>query len=212
MRTDFKEYINIVKFLGEALGNNFEVVLYSMEDIKNPVIAAQNYEFEQDGTDFPGTGLLLDIIGSVELKKKDYLCSYESGSTPEERNKTSVFYIKNEQGEIEGLLCIYEKNSKVVQVKDVMDYMMTEETFSENEPQNYIGAEVEQILKSQITEVWNRYTKDKEKLSRKEKIAFIGELHEKGLFSIRGSVMQISKITGFSIASIYRYLSVVIED
>ena len=93
-----------------------------------------------------------------------------------------------------------------------MQYVVGDAAISETVPKDYIGIEVEHFLKEQIIEVWQKYMVGKKKINREQKISFIDELYQKGIFRLRGGVSQISTITGFSVASIYRYLSEVIES
>ena len=75
-----------------------------------------------------------------------------------------------------------------------------------------VKAEVNALIKERIVEVWARHRILDRKMKKDEKIAFVSELFEMGIFRMRGAAAQVSEVTGISQASLYRYLSEVLEE
>lgn len=205
MRKKFAMYKKLVDFLNEALGSNYEVALYGAEDVERPVFASEEVT-EQDAV---GQDLLMDILNSRELKKKDYLCGFSSGED-EKQKKTSIFYIRDDQGEIAGLLCISEKREQMVRVKDVFTELLGVDELETSKEPSKIAAEVDGLMCEYIESVWKEHAT--ENMSRAEKVDVIRELFNNGLFRMKGAASKVAEVTGISQASVYRYLGEVIEE
>ncbi|MGM9534253.1 MAG: PAS domain-containing protein [Intestinibacter sp.] len=209
MRKEFELFMKLVKFLGDALGPRYEISLYSADDIEKPVICSENKIINENGIDSMGTALLKDILNSTILKEKDYLCSSIESSETKKQNKTSAFYIRDDNGEIIGILCIYEKGIDNVQLRDVVDHILVPNDESNIDS---IDMEVETFMKEKIIAVWGKYQNRNNKITKKDKIDAIRELFEIGIFRMKNGAAEISKITGISLASVYRYLNIVIME
>lgn len=212
MNLEFSKYVILAKFLKEALGDRYDIVLRSVDDLKQgyqienrTLIKMDNQNTDKNGDEI---GLLMDILNSSELKKKDYLCGFTEPRNIGEGLQNSIFYIRDDAGEVMGFLCISEKKRASVSVKDVFEEIMRP---ADAMPTN-IGMEVEKLMKEQIESVWEKYTSGKKKISKGVKMDMMRELFDLGLFRMKGATEQVSQVTGISLASLYRYLSEIIEE
>lgn len=205
MRKKFAMYKKLVDFLNEALRSNYEVTLYGADDVSQPVFSPE--ESSEDVT--VGQDLLMDILNSRELKKKDYLCGFSSGED-EKQKKTSIFYIRDDEEEIAGLLCISEKREQMVRVKDVFTELLGVDELETSKEPSKIAAEVDGLMCEYIESVWKEHAT--ENMSRAEKVDVIRELFNNGLFRMKGAASKVAEVTGISQASVYRYLGEVIEE
>lgn len=216
MKKELLQYVPVAKFLKDALGERYRVSLIDADNPGCEIIISEQGISERQIDAVAEIGILSDILNSKELKKRDYLCSFLELEENKEEEKNSVFYIRNENGEIGGFLCIYEKRGDIDMVREVLDeVLMSEERASKEHAvgsSERIRAEVSALLKERIVEVWNRHKNPNGKMKKAEKIAFISELFEMGIFRMKGAAAQVSEVTGISQASLYRYLSEVLEE
>lgn len=211
MENKFSNYGKMVRFLGEALGENYRVAFYAAGDPERPLLVSGRDL--DDGEAAVSAGLMADILSSVELKKLDFFCS-TAVFRKTTGKKHSVFYVRDEAGEIAGFLCIFEKESGGITVRDVFNQILENNNDEKetSEISRNIGEEIENLIDEHIQLVWNKHTEGKEKLSKDEKIDFIRELFDSGLFRMKGAAEQVSKITGISLTSVYRYFGQVLEE
>lgn len=211
MKKELLQYAVFARFLKDALGERYHVSLVDADDPDCEISVSEQGFSENSIEDVAGMGILADILNSTELKKRDYLCSFSQSEGNVEEEKNSIFYIRNEDGEISGFLCIYEKRGDLYMVREVLDEVLVSEEQTEGGSER-IKAEVNALLEERIIEVWNRHNNLDKKMKKAEKIAFVSELFEMGIFRMKGAAAQVSEVTGISQASLYRYLSEVLEE
>lgn len=199
---ELAEYVSLAKFLKEALGQRFEITLRSTRNPEQGLTVEDHALVGEATPNEVQVGLIRDVLGSTVLEKQDYLCA--SGVT----GKDSVFYIRDDDGDITHMLCISEKHPKAVTVRDVMESILRQD----GSEKTNISQEVEVLVREQIQQVWNKHGAGRTKLTKAQKLVFVNELLEKGLFGIKGTPEQITNVTGMSLASVYRYLSEAIEE
>lgn len=215
MKKELLQYAALAKFLKDALGERYSVSLIDAENLSHEwTIDDRSLEQNSDES-IMNSGILFDILNSTELKKNDYLCNFSKAGNESAGQKNSVFYIRNKKGDIVAFLCIDEKETDRVTVKEVLDQMLGPETMESETTINsarHISEEVDALMRERISEIWSRYKMPEKRLQKADKLAFISELMENGFFRMKGAVVQISKVTGISIASIYRYLAEAVEN
>ena len=145
------------------------------------------------------------------MKKRDYLCGFSGTANDTSDEKKSVFNIRDEFGEISGFLCITEQRGDLYMVREVLDQLLLPDGQSASGSER-IAEEVNSLLRERIVEVWNRHKSIHKTMRKNEKIDFISELFEMGIFRVKGAASQVSEVTGISQASLYRYLSEVVEE
>lgn len=211
MKKELLQYVPVAKFLKDALGERYCISLIAADNPGCEIIISEQGISERQIDAVAEIGILSDILNSKELKKRDYLCSFFESEENKEEEKNSIFYIRNENGEISGFLCIYEKRGDIDMVREVLDEVLLSEERALGGSER-IRAEVSALIKERIVEVWNRHNSLDRKMKKAEKIAFISELFEMGIFRMKGAAAQVSEVTGISQASLYRYLSEVLEE
>ena len=82
-----------------------------------------------------------------------------------------------------------------------------------NEPENQKEIEenlstctLEELTSTIINQVLDQAVIEPERMSADEKIAIVSQLHEKGVFLLKGSVIEVAERLKTSEATIYRYL------
>lgn len=198
------EYVALAHFLKEALGQRYEITL---RDVQEPDRSWRVEDHSIEGRPVSNAvqeGLIRDVLGSETLQKQNFLCTTgENGNSRE-----SLFYIRDEAGVIRHMLCISEKCPRNVMVQEVVEDILRPR---DSEKTN-VSQEVEGMIRKQIEKVWEKHSRDGAKLTKAEKLAVIDELLGMGLFSLKGTPELVSHVTGFSLASVYRYLTEVIEE
>lgn len=211
MKKELQQYARLAVFLKDALGERFNVSLVDADDPAAQISARGGSISESEAID-PGIQQITDaVLGSSALMSNDYICLFSDQDEPGSQKKCSVFNIRAQEGGLAGFLCIEETRGELYMVRDVFDEIMKPEG-DEQTGSKRIGQEVDTLLKERITQVWEKYSGSGEKLKKEDKVAFISELFEMGIFRIRGGAAQVSEVSGISQASVYRYLGEIIEE
>ena len=207
------QYTALVKFLGAALGPDYEIVLHDINGKDQSVAAIANGRISGRNVGAPLTDKALRFIADKTYQDQDFLCNSTGRSKDERTLRASTMFIKDDGGRLIGMLCInfdpsrYQKASQ-----DILKLCgLDGEIFLEDNHLHPAG-EVENFSDSisEVTDtVLKRYLKDgipPERLTQEEKMAIVKQLEERGIFLLKGAVNEVATRLHCSAASIYRYL------
>ena len=207
------QYTALVKFLGAALGPDYEIVLHDINGKDQSVAAIANGRISGRNVGAPLTDKALRFIADKTYQDQDFLCNYTGRSKDGRTLRASTMFIKDDGGRLIGMLCInfdpsrYQKASQ-----DILKLCgLDGEIFLEDNHLHPAG-EVENFSDSisEVTDtVLKRYLKDgipPERLTQEEKMAIVKQLEERGIFLLKGAVNEVATRLHCSAASIYRYL------
>ncbi len=208
MDQTLEKYIPLVEFLGKTLGSNSEIVLHDIQNLENSVVAIANGKISNRQIGAPATDLVLKILKNNELEKRDYLCNYTGTLSTGDTVKSSTYFIKDDDGDIVGMLCININMSNLVNIKNLVNVLLdVDDHFTKDEgiSETFTLTSGDLTLKS-IDSVIKSFNIPPERMSYKEKIQVIEKLNEEGIFLIKGVVSEVATALKVSEASVYRYL------
>ena len=220
------QYTALVKFLGAALGPDYEIVLHDINGKDQSVAAIANGRISGRNVGAPLTDKALRFIADKTYQDQDFLCNYTGRSKDERTLRASTMFIKDDGGRLIGMLCInfdpsrYQKASQ-----DILKLCGLDGEGNEHFPawgyealrflyeERGIAANGHETLDTDAPEVTDtvlkRYLKDgipPERLTQEEKMAIVKQLEERGIFLLKGAVNEVATRLHCSAASIYRYL------
>lgn len=103
----------LVHFLGETLGENYEVLLHDVRAKSPGVIAIANGSISGRKIGAPITDKMLHVIETKTYEKKPYITNYTGAIKTNAFTRSSTMFIKNSKDELIGLLCINFDDSKI---------------------------------------------------------------------------------------------------
>ena len=222
-------YVPLVRFLKDALGEAYRVTLVDARDTTRALTTTQRGVSEDALEDESLGALLRDVLASEQLKRRDHLSGVGGAAHGAPAQRTSVYFIRDEAGEVVGFLCIEQTGQGLYMVSEVFDQLLnpvaTDASDDGDAPvaageaadaaggtAGRIEEEMNALLRERITSAWDKCLAQTPKPRKAEKMAFMSELFEMGIFRMRGAAAQVSEVTGISQASIYRYLGEILED
>ena len=210
-----KQYIPIVDFIAEILGEKCEVVLHDLRgDLNKSVIYIKN-SLSGRTIGSPATDLLVDVLNKKTYKKKNYLTNYKSRSENGKKFKSSSFFIKNDSNELIGMICVNIDYSEELMMFNKLEEFL--EQFSKvnnkdfynkeqsDEIENLYGT-VDNIIEDTIYKVTGHYNLDNVKLKKDDRLKIVSILNERGFFTLKESISQVAAIFHMSEVSIYKYI------
>lgn len=193
-----ESYKSLIEGLAKYLGGSYEIVLHSLEDLDNSVIAIYNGKHTGRKVGAPITDLALEILDKIENCKQSSIV-YFSQNKKGEPLKSTTIAIKGEDKRIIGLLCInmYLNTS----FKEVLDSFMPKKEIKENYNQS-----VEDLISNAYQNEKQLVLKDESILPSNKNKVIIERLYDKGIFQMKDAVLQIVKLSGLSKNTVYLHI------
>lgn len=227
---EIEKYIPLVDFLAQALGPNFEIVLHDVSNPNNSIIAIGNKHISGREVGGSVTDLALKVLKEGLSGDKNYIANYKGRLKNNNLTRSSSYFIKNAQGEIEGVLCINMDATKLLDTRQYLDNFISNFTNQENSSatpltdthQSHLEATVEvfenlhatidEVLQAIIDKVLAEFPVHPERMSLKEKMEVVKKLNEHGLFLLKGGLPELAQRMKVSETTIYRYLQKIKEE
>ncbi len=207
----------IIQFLHGVLGDNYEIILHVID--KNDIYIGEivNNHISGRTKNSPLTTFALDLIKKQVYKDLDYVTNYKAIVSPQNKEvRGSTYFIKDENGELEGMLCI---NLDITAYKEIATNILNlanlniDQLIPKIAPQTTIIPDEEpvEVLSSNIQDIISEIIdpnllSQNIQLSQDVKIEIVSKLSEKGVFQLKGAVSKVAEVLNISEPSVYRYL------
>lgn len=201
----FKRYLAMVKGISETFGANCEVVLHDFSLKPNSIIAIENGQVTGRAIGSPVTENSLQKV--FKSQSGEDVFNY-SGKTADGRVlKSTTMFIKDDDGNPIGCLCINFDLTELQMAKKALDEIMkidegNSERIAEGEPINRINDVLTDIVLNTIEESG----KPVAYLTKEEKVEIVKRLDLQGAFLIKGAIDYVAKVLCVSRYTIYNYL------
>lgn len=218
-----KSYASLVPFLGLALGEHTEIVLHDLKDLNSSVIAIANEHISGRKIGSPTTDLVLKVLKEGLAENTNFITNYTAQVKGNRICRSSSFFIKDEQGEIIGVLCINVDVSHLIEVKNMLDKLINCATEKKISPAEKVPAldfaevfenlhdSIDDALTAIIDSILGRYDAEPSRLSLDERMEIVRKLNENGLFLLKGGLSELAKRLEVSEPTVYRYLTKIKE-
>lgn len=222
-KNKLNKLINFIDFLGHIVNKNVEIALHIIEGEKTYIPIIVNGHVSLRDKDAPLTDLAKSFIENEIYKEKDYFKNYVGYTKDKRKIKGSTYFIKSDENELEGMICFNIDVSKYEDLfNSLSDNLNINLSFLEsfNKSTNAIENEEREISLNNFTEYYTSSIEDtvysivpkkviesQEKLKYSQKMDIIRALYLKGLFNVKGTINEVSKLINTSVSSIYRYIS-----
>ena len=202
-------YADLVEGLGKMMGSNCEVLLHDLAHPENSVIACANTGVTGRGPGSPMTDFGLLLMKDKSCKDKSGLFIYP-GKTDDGRDlRCGVFFIKDEDGQVIGHLCVNIDISKAAAAREFLEEYTSVDADAGKQPQNcreHFSRELGGVVESSLEYVRAKWGRRLPELTREEKVAAVRELEERGFFLVKGAVELLAREMGKSKFTLYAYL------
>lgn len=206
MDARLEPYRTLVSFLGEALGPDYEVVLHDLTSEEGTIAAIVNNNISGRTEGAPLSNMALQFIHGRVYEKQPYVAGYQGASQAKGRLRSSTMFIKD-GSELIGMLCINFDAAKYSRMAQELLALCG----AHQEPSPTLGVEnfvssLPDAVQAAITDVTGSVLPP-DRLTMDEKIRIVDDLHQAGIFYMKGAVSEVAAQLGSSEATIYRYLS-----
>lgn len=227
MKTEvLQQCINIVEFLGNALGQDYEVVLHDLDSDPPSIAAISNGHISGRTIGSPLTDAALQMLSARAYEANDFVCNYKGITIDGHILRSSTMFIKDTAGKPIGLLCINFDDSRFQELRGTLlstihpgDFLEPEtERVSPPIPKDASAApnvtlaenfpvDISSLMQKIFDDATVSLPTSIDRLNQYERKDIIEKLNEQGLFQLKGAISFVAKKFSCSTATIYRYLS-----
>jgi len=162
------------------------------------------------------------FLDDSEICQLPFVANYKSLSQSLKKLRSSTFFFKDEEGNIEYLLSITTNVDEFLHVREILDVFTngslapnmdaneSSSTAIDNIPK--LDMSIHSILDSIIAEGQKKYGTVVKRMTKLEKQSLIREIHSRGAFLIKGAVTETAAKLNYSEATIYRFLQKLEEE
>lgn len=214
--TEFKtaNYINLVRFLGDLLGDEFEIIFHVIKDDEVYIAEIVNGQISGRTVDSPITQFALDLIKDERHKEVPYISGYRTKTIDNKTLWGSTFFIKDDNNHLLGMICINRDTSQSVAMLDeLMKHLNIPNDLwhpdqaaidkdAADDPIEVLSQSVDDIIAQVID---TKKIDDNVQLTKQYKVEIIDRLDDKGVFQIKGAVTKVAEALNISEPSVYRY-------
>ncbi|OAB42509.1 helix-turn-helix transcriptional regulator [Paenibacillus glacialis] len=207
----FRHYQNIMNYFGGILGSNYEFVLHVLNPNGGSHIGhIVNGDLSGRSLNAPLTNYAKKLINEKVYLNKDYVLDYVGEGPRGKKFRSSTLFIKDREGQLQGLLCInfdadvYRKVAKdILKLANLsLDIELIEKETDQEQPVEKLTDNIRNIIYAVIDK---DILESGAQLSPEQKRLAISKLKEYGVFEIKGKINEVADIMGMSESSVYRY-------
>lgn len=205
-------YKPIIEFLALYLGSNTEILLCDTERI----LHVENSFNGSHEAGKPLGDMEKSFIEKKTYKKIDYTINYRSLTFNQEKLRSATLFIKDQDGELSGMITINTKVSDLLEARRIIDKLINGDQpinssapSEKPKPQQYYeihSFSVVELIQSVIDESVTHYGVPPQRLTADEKLDIVRKLDDRGVFLVKGSIAEVAKRLFCSEATVYRYL------
>ncbi len=154
------------------------------------------------------------MLENKSYSNQNALVNYRSLTDSGENLISSTYYIKDETGELIGMMCVNILNSPDHQINKIpVEFPLTAlfgsvVRMDENEEvTESLSTSLDNVVDDAVKKIIANYKISAERMSIEEKSAIVQELRESGIFKIKGAITKVATTLKTSESTIYRYLA-----
>jgi len=199
-----RSYIPIVEGLAKTFGKNCEVVLHDFSNMQSSIVAIENGHVTGRSIGSPMTEVGLKAAKTGRTNED--MINYESMSLDGRTLKSSTMFIRDENDEVIGCLCINFDISELTVAKKVIDEFLDTDSTHEEKIINDGTNKVNDVLIDIVYQTLEEAGKPVSYMTKEEKVEIVKKLDNQGAFLIKGAIDYVAKALCVSRYTVYNYL------
>ncbi|MBR6607819.1 MAG: PAS domain-containing protein [Oscillospiraceae bacterium] len=198
-------YAVMMESLSAYLGSAYEISLHSLEDYNHSVVKIMNGYHSGRSVGAPLTDLALNMLKRIEdegLSSSTSYTVYHAVNSAGERLKPSTIPVLGENGRIIGMLCInFYMDTPLSEIMQSLTDTRTMQTERE-----HFASSITDGISTAVADARAQVMNDPTIPAVNKNKELIRILHDKGIFHIKDSVVEVAKALGISKNTVYLHL------
>lgn len=206
MHPILKGMMPLVEGIANTFGKNCEVILHDIRYPQSSIIAIANGHVTGRTIGSP-----MSEYGLASLRRGKFdenIVNYSKKTKEGKLLKSTSMFIKDENNELIGFLCINYDISELTIAKNIINDITSINDisdFSGDNEESY-SSTVNEMLSDIVTKALEPVGKPVAFMSKEEKVNIVQLLDEKGVFLIKGAIDYVAKALCVSRYTVYNYL------
>lgn len=197
-------YKSVLAGLSAYLGDGYEIVLHSLEDLDHSVVAIFNGERSGRQVGAPITNLALQMLARIEEDNTQDSIIYFNCNDSRESFKSATIIIRGERERVIGLLCInYDLNQPL---SNILRNLSPREELLAIQPVEVLADHSDQLILSMLEEVRSDVCGDVSITPVNRNKEIVWRLYDKGVFNLKNSVVKVAELLDISRNTVYMHL------
>jgi predicted transcriptional regulator YheO len=189
----------VLDCIADLFGPNAEVVLHDAHHPDRSVVMIRNGHITGRAVGAPLTDLGFFMLRE-SAKRIDTLGVYYSRTASGDQLKCNAANLRDEQGNIEGILCINVK---------VHDEPVASSRVNGNGLVEHYWTEPAKVIEDMVADACQKAGNHAGSLSREQKLELIRAMDARGVFLARSAVAKVSSAFGIATPTVYKYVRIV---
>lgn len=200
----------LFKLLKNQFGDESEFVLHDWsKGYERSVVAIENGYITDRKIGDCGSNLGLEVIRGTTTS--DMKCNYVTKTRDGKILLSSTMYIKDDDGNALGALCINTDISKRLELKKYLDSFVPDELSKKEHEEEFFATDVSDLLVYLINQGISKIGKPVSEMTKEDKMEVLRFLDNKGALLISKSGTKICQALEISKFTLYNYLDEVRE-
>ena len=211
-----EKYVPIVNAVARTFGDDCEVLLHDIKDLKHSVVAIEHGHVTGRSVGAPLTDLGLYFLQSDIFRDTQFVANYYTESADGRKLKSTSIFIRDENGKIIGFLCInYAVDGLQAVARKIQDFCEMQKDIDklsgdwENGEEETFTGTLEVLLDKMFDRALKHTGKSVGKMQKEDKIEVVRFLERRGVFLVSGTVEEVGKRLNVSRFTIYNYLTTI---
>ena len=220
---DFNKIAAFLPFFSQAFNSNAEILLCDTEKIiyvHNPLTGSSK-------VGAPIGEMERSFIEDKVYNVQDSVFNYRALLADGKRLRASTMFLKDENGQLAGLLTVNLQIEDLLKMRDLMDFYINGSSSSMNESTpahgthsrkkrkpsasfvnryEQVNVAIKDIIQTVTDQFLSIYGISVDRLTASERIQIVCELDKQGVFLVKGSISEVAQKLNCSEATVYRYL------
>ena len=209
-RIVLESYRNLCEGMANYLGDGYEIVLHSLENLDSSVIKIINGYHTGRKEGAPITDLALRMLENIREKGDVGYIAYFSRNKKNEPLHSTTITIQGEEGRIIGLLCInFYMNTPL---STMLEHWTDRESAKQSLPgETFVNAS-EDLIRETVNAIRAEVLADEAVSASNKNKEIVSRLEAKGIFKLKDSVVQCARMLNISRNTVYMHIRNVRDD
>lgn len=203
MNAVLKRYCRIADVIAETFGPRCEAVVHDLSQPESSVVYVANGSVtgREAGQSFDH--LVREVLMNKDFRE-DRAVNYMFETADHRKIKSSSLLIRDEEGNIAGMLCINLDISCWLKIQEDINFFTNLELPHPLPCPREVAPDVMTIIDELIRKIIG--SQDVKNLTRKKCVELVRFMDEKGIFLVKGTVEKVAEMMGVTKVTVYSYL------
>ena len=197
--------LQLVEGIFQMLGSRYEVILLDLSHVESSIVAlAGDVTHRKIGG--PVTNYLLQLLQKYGDSAPNSI-NYRNVTTDGRILRSSTIFIRDENGHIVGSLCINQDLTDYIVASRLHQEMVSfQHPAEEDEAEELFAHDISEVMEDMVRTELGMVQKPVAYMQKEDKLSIVGNLANRGIFDVKGSVEYVAECLGVTNFTVYNYL------